>query len=263
MKVFAISDLHLSFSTPSKSMEVFSDTWIDYQEKIKSNWQKVISKDDLVLISGDISWALKIKDALIDLEFIASLPGKKVIIKGNHDYWWTSPTKLKEELPSSIFFIQNNSLLFEDIAISGARLWDTAEYHFDEYIDFVFNPNSHKNKNIENAKDSDINKKLEIENQKELSEKQFEKELIRLKISLDQMDKNAKTKIVMTHYPPISADLKPSKVSQMLEDYKINISVFGHLHSVKKSKKMFGEKNTIKYVLTSADYLDFKPIQIV
>lgn len=249
MQIFAISDLHLTFSNPEKTMEDFGDIWKDYQKKIESNWKKTVSNDDLVLVPGDISWAIKLKDALIDLEWLHNLPGKKVIIRGNHDYWWPSFTKLKEAIPPSIYFIQNNALLFDDIAIAGARLWDTKEYNFDEYINFVYNP---KQKN-------DVQKDI----QEDLREKIFLREIERLKLSLEKLDKKAKTKIVMTHYPPISADLKDSKVSKLLEKHGIDICIFGHLHNLKRERKMFGQKNNVKYILTSADYINFNPIKIL
>ncbi|MFA6119499.1 MAG: metallophosphoesterase [Parachlamydiales bacterium] len=249
MNVFAISDLHLSLSVKEKSMEVFSQNWKDYQEKIKDNWQSVVSKNDLVLIAGDICWAMLLKDALIDLEWLHDLNGKKVIIKGNHDYWWPSLSKLSQALPSSISALHNNSLSFDDIAIAGTRLWDCPDYNFNEFINFTFNPKE--------------NHSLEKDIQKELSDNIFQRELIRLKLSLDQMDKTKKHKIVMTHYPPIGADLKDSQVSKILENHKIDIAVFGHLHNVKKNVELFGEKNNIKYILTSSDYLDFEPIKIL
>ena len=249
MQIFAISDPHLSLSTPDKNMQDFGDTWKDYQEKIKINWEKNITDNDLVLIPGDISWAIKLKDALIDLEWLHDLPGKKVIIRGNHDYWWPSASKLKEALPPSISFIQNSALSFGDVSIAGSRLWDTTEYNFNDYINFVYNPKERKD--------------LQENIQKDLSERIFTRELERLKLSLEELDRSAKTKIVMTHYPPVSADLKDSKVSKLLEKYNVDICVFGHLHNLKKEKKMFGEKNNIKYILTSADYINFSPVKIL
>lgn len=249
MHVFVISDLHLSFSTPTKSMEIFGENWKNYSKKIEANWKKNVTKDDLVLIPGDISWAIKLKEALIDLEWIHNLPGKKVIIKGNHDYWWPSQTKLSKALPPSISFIQNSALSFDNISIAGTRLFDTQEYNFDEYINFIPNPKEKKNK--------------EKEIQEDLSEKIFFREIERLKLSLEKIDKNAKTKIVMTHYPPISANLKDSKISKLLDDYNIDICVFGHLHNLKKEKEMFGKKDMTQYILTSADYIDFNPIKIL
>ena len=249
MQIFAISDLHLSLSTPDKNMQDFGETWKDYQEKIKSNWKKNITDDDLVLIPGDISWAIKLKDALIDLEWLHELPGKKVIIRGNHDYWWPSASKLKEALPPSISFIQNSALSLGDVSIAGSRLWDATEYNFNDYINFVYNPKERKD--------------LQENIQKDLSEKIFLREIERLKLSLEALDKDAKTKIVMTHYPPLGADLKDSKVSKLLEKYNIDICIFGHLHNLKREKKMFGEKNNIKYILTSADYIHFNPVKIL
>jgi len=248
MKIFAISDLHLCFSTPKKTMEIFSDIWKDYQNKIKKNWLNKISSNDYILIPGDISWAMKLKDALLDLEWLDSLPGKKIIIRGNHDYWWPSKTKLKNALPPSITFLQNEALSFNDITIAGARLWDTEDFNFDEYIEFS---------NIA-QKPNGLEEKL----QKDLLKNIYERELQRLRLSLEQINKNAKTKIVMTHFPPISADLKDSKASKILEEYDINICIFGHLHNLKKEKKLFGEKNNIRYILTSADYINFSPLEI-
>ena len=249
MNIFAIADLHLCFSTPTKSMEIFGPIWKNYEKKIEENWKKNISQDDLVLIAGDITWAMKLKEALIDLEWIHNLPGRKIIIKGNHDYWWPSFSKLKAVLPPSIDFIQNNALEIDDIAIAGTRLWDTQEFNFNDYINYIYNPKVKKNQ--------------EEEAQKELAEKIFLRELERLKISLDQMNKNAKTKIVMTHFPPISADLKESKVSKLIDNYDIDICVFGHLHNVKNDiKTFFGQKNNTKYILTSSDYLNFNPLKI-
>lgn len=248
MKIFAIADPHLCFSTPDKTMEIFSDIWKDYPNKIETNWRKKISGNDLVLISGDISWSIKLKQALTDLEWLHNLPGKKIIIKGNHDYWWPSKSKLIKSLPPSIEAIQNNAITIGDISIGGARLWNTKEYNFDMFINSVISPAQTKT--------------VQEEIQKDLSEKIYERELLRLKLSLDSMNQEAKTKIVMTHYPPIGADLKGSKASSLLESYKINICVFGHLHNIKKEKKMFGEKNNVKYLLTSADFLDFEPLQI-
>ncbi len=250
MHIFAISDLHLSFSTPDKSMESFGPVWQEYQKRIRENWLKKVTANDLVLIPGDISWAIKLKDALIDLEWIENLPGKKVILKGNHDYWWPTITKLKKAIPPSIYPLQNDTINFDNVSIAGARLWDTLEYSFKDYITFVENPK---------AKQKDIEEEI----QKDLSEKVFLKEIDRLKLSLSSLDKKADIKIVMTHYPPISADLKDSKVSKLLEESNIDICVFGHLHNVKKDKKMFGEKNSIKYLLTSADYIDFDLIKLI
>lgn len=245
MKIWAIADLHLPFGAPGKSMEAFGPAWEDYTSHIEENWKKVISEKDLVLIAGDISWAMKLEDAMKDLNWIDALPGTKVIIKGNHDYWWPSNKKLMEVLPSSIHFINNTAFTINGVTIGGCRLWDTPEYNFNEIITFQENPLAKE-------------KKIDLEK----NEKIFEKELMRLHLSLNQLDANASYRIAMTHYPPISADLKNSRTSAILEEFKINACIFGHLHNVKKNKPLFGEKNQVLYLFTSADYLNFEPLLV-
>ncbi|MBI5346946.1 MAG: metallophosphoesterase [Chlamydiae bacterium] len=244
MKVWAISDLHLCFSVPDKTMEAFG--WNNYSQRIMDNWLKNIKNEDLVLIPGDLCWAKRLEEALIDLKWIDNLPGQKVIIKGNHDYWWPSLTKLEAALPPSIHAIYNTSFTYQGITIGGARLWDTSEYNFNPYIQMQDN----------------IFQKCHKEPMEE-SEKIFARELERLKLSLSKLDHTSNIRIALTHYPPIGADLKDSKASKILEEYKINYTVFGHLHSIKPNMKMFGIKNQISYIFTSADYINFDPVKIL
>ncbi len=251
MTVYALSDPHLSFGVPKKSMEVFGPLWANYTDKIETHWRAMVKPEDLVLIPGDISWATHLEDALVDLDWIDKLPGTKVIIKGNHDFWWESPKKLKAVMPPSIHFIQNDVFNWQGITIGGARLWDTEEYNFGSYIHFQENPRAQKKAPEEFAA------------QKEQDQKIFERELQRLELSLKKLDPKAKTRIAMTHYAPISADLKPSRASQILEEHNIQICVFGHLHNLKKDAKLFGEARGVKYLLTSCDYLDFIPLKVL
>jgi predicted phosphohydrolase len=251
MSIWALSDLHLAFGAPEKTMEAFGPSWKNYSEKIQSNWEKEVAATDLVLIPGDISWAMHLKQALIDLKWIDALPGTKVILRGNHDYWWGSSSKLSKAMPPSIHFIHNNTFVWNEIAIGGTRLWDTSEYAFDKYIEFQENPRA-RIKTLE-----------QLAHQKEGDEKIFDRELKRLELSLSQLPKDNKIRIAMTHYPPIGADLLPSRASQILEFYQTNHCVFGHLHNVRKGSLPFGEARNIKYHFTSCDYLDFIPIKIL
>ncbi|MCP5504132.1 MAG: metallophosphoesterase [Chlamydiales bacterium] len=245
MKIWAIADLHLCFGAPDKSMEAFGAAWENYVKRIEENWKKVVGAEDLVLIAGDITWAMKLEDAMKDLLWIDALPGTKVILKGNHDYWWPSNKKLLEILPPSIHFINNNALTIGEVTIGGSRLWDTSEYSFSKYINFVESP---------------------LVKEKKLTEEEIERiynrELERLRLSLQQLDPKASYRIAMTHYPPISADLKESRASKILEEFGINVCIFGHLHNVKKGHPLFGEKNQILYLFTAADYLDFEPLLV-
>ena len=247
MSIWALADLHLSLSVPDKTMEIFGSEWRNYMLRIKENWEDKIRSNDLVLIAGDISWSMNIKKMKKDFEWLDNLPGKKLIIKGNHDYWWSSYSKVKTFLPPSIEALQNNAYLWNDVAIGGSRLWDSPEYNFDKYINIKENPKA------------SVEKKIQID----LQEKIFERELHRLKLSLSQMRDGASFRIVMTHYPPIGADLAPSRTSLLLEDKEIDICVFGHLHSVKPGALPFGKAGNVKYILTSADYVEFHPVQIL
>lgn len=248
MKIWAIADIHLSFGVPSKTMEAFGEAWKNYGARIEENWRRLVHKDDLVLIAGDISWAIKWEDALVDLRWIDSLPGIKVMLKGNHDYWWSSLKKMQKDLPPSLHLIQNNSFTHNGITIGGSRLWDTSEYSFDQYIDYVPNP-------LVNEKEKNI--------QEDLGDDIFKRELVRLRLSLETLDPKAHTRIAMTHYPPIGPDMLDSTASKILEEFKIQYVVFGHLHNLKKGTKLFGEKNGIQYLFTAADYLQFVPIQVL
>ena len=250
MSIWALSDLHLAFGVPEKSMEAFGPSWQKYAEKIEAHWKKLILQDDLILIPGDISWAMRLEQAVIDLQWIDKLPGTKVILRGNHDYWWSSSAKLSKIMPPSIHFIHNNTFIWKEFAIGGARLWDTPEYSFNQYIEFQENPRA-RAKTLE-----------ELSREKEEEDRIFIRELERLKLSLSALPKDKK-KIAMTHYPPIGADLAPSRASQVLESFQINYCAFGHLHNVRKGALPFGEARGVKYLFTSCDYLDFIPLKIL
>lgn len=243
MTIWTLADLHLSFGNPKKTMEVFPG-WENYAARIQEGWRKTVKEGDLVLVPGDISWAMKPEDALKDLDWIDQLPGEKLIIRGNHDYWWPSASKLKGLLPPSFHFIQNNAFNWNGSSFAGARLWDTHEYRFSDYIEFVENPRE-REKQVNEAE----------------TERIFVRELDRLKLSLEKLDPKAKHRIALTHYPPIGPNLKPSRASALLEDYGVDICVFGHLHNVKELD--FGEARGVRYIFASADYLGFTPIKVL
>ncbi|OGN70801.1 MAG: phosphoesterase [Chlamydiae bacterium RIFCSPLOWO2_02_FULL_49_12] len=250
MSLWALADLHLSFSVPEKSMELFGPLWKGYAQKIERNWKAHVQADDLVLIAGDICWAVRFEEALVDLAWIDALPGTKALIRGNHDYWWDSKKKMRSVLPPSIRIIDKDALFWNGIAIGGARLWDSEEYHFDELIHFQENPHAR------------VRTLEEREQKKERDERLFNRELDRLRLSLQQLDRTAKRRIALTHYPPIGNDLKPSLAAGILEEFRIDVCLFGHLHNLKKEMPLFGEARGVRYALTSCDYLDFTPLKI-
>ena len=246
--IWALADLHLPFGNPEKSMEIFGPAWENYTQKIETHWKERVKPEDLVLMPGDLSWAHELEDALKDLEWIDHLPGTKLILRGNHDYWWPSQTKLKNALPSSMHYIQNNAFQWMDVSIGGTRLWDCEHFTNSEVIDFKVNPAT----GAISPPETDLSAMRKI----------FDRELQRLRLSLDQLHKDATLKIAMTHYPPISYDLKPSPVTAIFKEYDIDICVFGHLHNLKKGIPLFGSFENINYICVAGDYLDFHPIKI-
>ena len=246
MAIWTIGDLHLSFDTPGKEMALFGPVWIDHHKKIAEFWDSHVGPNDLVLIPEDISWAMRLDQAKKDLEWIDARPGTKVMIRGNHDYWWDSASKIRKNLPPSLHIISNDAFHWNDVAVAGARLWDTNEYNFSSCIDMK----ETKGTSEPVVKDPQEDQKI------------FERELHRLSMSLQAMNKNAALKIVMTHYPPIGKDLEDSTVSKMLKAAGVHVAVFGHLHSLKPNLKLFGTKEGISYHLVSCDWLDFKLLKI-
>lgn len=246
--VWAIADLHLSFGTPNKLMDVFGSRWTNHAARVKEHWEHLVQPDDLVLIAGDISWGMTPEQAKPDLDWIHSLPGTKVMIKGNHDYWWTSLKKLDAILPPSIHLIQNNAFVWNGIAIAGTRLWDNVNFSFNEYIEFTEN---------------EFVKTLTEAHTDEETVKVYNRELLRLENSLKAIPRHVTERIVMTHYPPVSPTLQPSPVSALLEKYKVDACIFGHIHSLKQGISIFGSLNGVRYIFTACDYLNCTPLQII
>lgn len=228
MALYAISDLHLSFEA-DKPMGIFGEKWIDHEEKIKKNWLDTVNDKDTVLIAGDISWSMKMEDGKIDLEWIHNLPGKKILIKGNHDYWWTSISKLNS-MYEDMKFIQNNYFSYEEYAICGTRGWICPET--DKFT--------------------------------EHDKKVYDRELIRLKLSLDSAKKGGFDKfIVMIHYPPISNNSVDPGLLEIFKEYNVEKVIYGHIHNANKESHFQGEIDKVEYILTSCDYLNFEPVKIL
>ncbi|NLK95045.1 MAG: serine/threonine protein phosphatase [Clostridiales bacterium] len=224
MALYAISDLHLGFDL-DKPMDIFGDKWVNHEEKIKSNWEKIVNDEDTVLIAGDISWALKEKDSKSHLIWIDELPGKKIISKGNHDYWWGSITKLNSMFKTTKF-IQNNYYSYKDYAICGTRGWICPGS--DKFTD----------------KDDKI----------------YKREIIRLRLSLESAKKDGFNKIiVMIHYPPTNEKFQESEFIKIFSEYNVSKVIYGHLHGNALGKVMNGIIEGIDYVMTSSDYLNFIP----
>lgn len=228
MALYGISDLHLDLNG-EKPMDIFGDQWLEHDEKIKENWISKIQEEDTVLIAGDISWSMKIEDGLKDLQWIHKLPGKKIILKGNHDYWWGSINKLNS-LYDDMSFIQNNFFTYNDYAICGTRGW-------------IF-PG--------------------VENFTKKDEKIYERELIRLRLSIESAVKAGYSKfIIMLHYPPFSESQSDSGFVEIINEFKAEFVIYGHLHGPSAETAFQGNRQGTEYIMTSSDYLRFNPVRIL
>lgn len=254
MSIWALADLHLSFSTPGKEMDVFGEKWVDHSQKIEEAWRSHVQEEDLVLLPGDISWAMRLEEALIDLEWIHQLPGTKVVLRGNHDYWWSSLSKMRKQFPSSIHPIHNSTFEWNDVSITGSRLWDNPAFSFGHIIEMRPNPISAEPGPPPEA---------DVEEWRANQERIFRRELVRLENSLKQLNPQASLKIALTHYPPVSTELEDSEVSALLEKYGVDVCVFGHLHNVAHPGSLFGTKNGVRYIFTACDYVNFQPVKIL
>ncbi|WP_459128716.1 metallophosphoesterase [Guggenheimella bovis] len=229
MRVFVISDLHLGFGT-DKPMNIFGDHWLNHHKKVKTDWLQKVSQEDIVIVGGDISWAMRLEEALVDLEWIDALPGKKIFIKGNHDYWWQSLQKLETEYPN-IHFMQNNAYIKDGLAITGTRGWilpGSEEFTIDD-------------------------------------ERIFEREKLRLERSLIIAHSNPEVEHIITalHYPPLLKGMESSDFTDILERYNVKDVTYGHLHGKENwHSGVRGKHHDINYYLTSADSTDFKLTEI-
>lgn len=231
MNVYAISDLHLS-SDDNKPMDIFGAVWDDYWYRICLDWDAKVKENDIVLIPGDISWAMRLEGALKDLESIAALKGTKVITRGNHDYWWESISKVRAKLPSSIKVIQNDAVRIGNYVICGTRGWTVPEAGL-------------------RSSEEDI--------------KLYEREKLRLEMSLKAgtaIRQEGDKLIVMIHFPPFNSRLEDSDLTRFIEQYSADAVVYGHLHGQASRVILKADKRGIPFYLVSCDIVGNKLVKI-
>lgn len=235
MAIYVIADLHLSFSQ-DKPMSIFGESWEGHSDKIKNNWISKVKQEDTVVLPGDFSWSMHLKDTYKDFEYLNMLPGKKLLLKGNHDYWWSTVTSMrkfiKEQGFENIDFLYNNSYEYNGYIIAGARGWSLTD----------------------EAKD----------------EKFINRELNRLELSLeDGINKFGKDKeiIVCMHYPPIISkklnNNEELKFVNLMKKYNVKKCLYGHLHASSIKDAVEGTIEGIEFKLVSIDGLDFKVYKVI
>lgn len=228
MAVYAIADLHLSLGT-DKPMDIFKG-WQDYSYRIENNWRRLVTDNDTVIVAGDISWAMKLEECYEDFKFLNSLPGTKILLKGNHDYWWATMKKIEQFLLENEFdtlkILFNNSYTVDGVTICGSRGW----YY-----------------------DADTQADIKVIN----------REVGRLKLSLDSVKDSPDTPIVFLHYPPVYGELECKEIMDTLTQYGIKECYYGHLHGGHTHKNAVnGLYKGINMHLISTDYVDFTPVLV-
>ena len=220
--IYTISDLHLP-GNMDKTMDMFGLRWQGHFEKIKEDWLNKVTDEDVVLIAGDISWAMQLAQAKADLDSIGELPGKKILIRGNHDFWWSSVSRVREQLMPDTFVLQNDAIRIGDYVFAGTRGW--------------------------------------MESNSEEDKKIFDREEIRLRLTLDSAkrltDENT-TLIVMLHYPPVLNKAYFNRFCPILEEYGVKYCVYGHLHGVNPIEAEPVQRNGVTYILSSCDMIGFR-----
>jgi len=230
MTLFALADTHLSLGDRvDKPMDVFGPKWANHAERLAAAWRRVVGPDDLVLVPGDISWAMKLDEALPDLRFLDALPGTKLLLKGNHDYWWTSRGKVEKVLPPTLRLLQNDAFdAGGGVGIVGSRGWVPPGFP--------------------KARESD--------------EKIYARELHRLELSLQAAGDRFDTLVAMTHYPPLYRDLGETGFVPLLRAAGVRVCVYGHLHGPNQRVAVEGERDGIVYRLVAADAIGFCPVEV-
>lgn len=230
MALYAIADLHLPLGI-DKPMDIFGKAWENYVERLEDNWQSNIKDTDIVVLPGDFSWATYLEQSTKDFEFLHKLNGRKILSKGNHDYWWTTMNKMREFTAKNGFddidFLQNNSFVYEGIGICGTRGW------------------------IHPAWDNFGGEDRKI----------FDREVLRLELSLKHAGDLSEI-YVFTHYPPMSTALESNAFTDMMKQYPVTKCIYGHLHSASHRNAVNDVVDGIEYKLVSGDYVGFNPVKI-
>lgn len=240
MKIYAIGDVHLSFRSAvdplnwpeaavAKPMDIFGEDWSEHYRKIYHNWLKVVHDEDLVLMPGDFSWAMRLNEARYDLAFLGLLPGTIVGVAGNHDYWWQSLSRVREALPANMRVIQNDHLRFGGLAICGSRGWSC--------------PGS------ENFTPADL--------------KIYQRELIRTENSLRGVGPGAGHIVVITHFMPVNDRHEKNEMIELYQKYGVGTVIYGHLHGAATRRRLPERAWGLNFHLVSADFIGFTPALIM
>ncbi|MBQ5430088.1 MAG: metallophosphoesterase [Lachnospiraceae bacterium] len=245
MALFAMGDFHLSFQT-DKSMDIFGNVWKHHEKKIEKNMKKLVAPEDTIVITGDHSWGRNLEECRLDLEFIEKLPGRKILLRGNHDMFWDAKkTKaLNERFNPKLFFLQDNFYSYEDYALVGTKGFTfEGPFYYDPWGNLM---------GWDEAKEQH-------------AQKLVEREMQRLRKSFEAASSEGYRKFIMfLHYPPTNILEKESPFTQIAKEYGVSRVVYSHCHGESRyGDSIRGEHEGIRYELVSGDYLDFCPVKLL
>ena len=283
MKVFAIGDLHLSGNPPTKPMDIFGPHWDNHWSRIKEDWNARVTDEDIVFLVGDMSWALRLDEAACDLQEIASMPGKKYMIRGNHDYWWASANKMRNLMGDAITFLQGHGtaqlIQTEEgphiIAFGGTRAYlCPGDSHFTPETDqSIYDRELMRTEAALQEMDKAVKTLIEsFKSEANVDTTGYANKDLQTIDTKDSNENNPPTididtipitKILLLHYPPFNESNTPSGFTDLMETYNVDTCIFGHLHDQISFKRIPKEFGSTKLELVSADYLDFKLKEIM
>ena len=267
MSIFVVSDLHLSFFPGSdKPMDVFGPRWFNHAQRLEQAWRDKIGPEDTVIIPGDISWGLKMEDAKVDLDWVAALPGRKVLLKGNHDLWWTGITRLNN-MYENMTFLQNTHYEAEGVYICGSRGWLTPDNEdFTEADEKIYKRELLRLESSLKSAVSAYAKKQAAEEQtggREDARQDGQPQANGRPVGPEAAEAGPRI-LGMLHYPPVSDGSRFSGFQQLFEDYGVKDVYYGHIHGEDGFRSAIkGEYHGIRYHLVSLDYLNCQPLQIL
>lgn len=224
MRLFAIADPHLSRARP-KPMDIFGPGWAGHPQAFFEGWRETVGEEDLVLVPGDISWAMRLDEAMLDLQDLADLPGKKILLRGNHDYWWPSISRLRRALPAGMWALQNDAMEVGGVVVAGSRGWVCPGSP-------GFTPQD---------------------------QKIYDREVERLRLSLAHAAKlEGRYRVVMLHFPPTNSRLQPNELTGLIEEAAPDALVFGHVHG-EQPEGIIRNLGAVAVHFVAADALKFRP----
>ena len=226
MKLYAFSDFHLSGDPPTKPMDIFGENWKNHREKIVNAWKDTIQPEDAVIMAGDLSWAMSIESAMQDLTMLGTLPGRKIIVRGNHDFWWSTVTKMTAMTHGAFEFIHNSAIQVGNVALAGTRGWisETSKKFTETDRAIILREEGRMARSLELAQ----------------------------KMNVDKI-------IAVLHYPPFDEARNPSHMMDIIKEHGTDQCIYGHIHGAPNFVNLPEELEGIPLHLTSSDYLDFKP----